>query len=181
MEIIIPADNFETREAVSAAARSQRPVFLKFGKKSMPDLPRLKPGFTVGKASLIRDGSDVAFIACGETVAPAYQAAMLLEMQGVQAGVISMHTLKPLDKNAIIEAASRYRAIITVEEHSVHGGLGEACAALLLQARISPAFRIIGIPDEDTFTGSQVEIFEHYGITGSELCRTALELLDTQL
>ncbi len=177
ISIVVPADNFEAREAVIAASKSEKPVFLKFGKKAMPNLPRTNQNFEIGKASTICEGSDVAFIACGETVAPAYEAARLLEEKGISAEVISVHTINPLDKEAILASAKKCKAVITVEEHSIHGGLGEACASLLLQKEVCKPFKIVGFPDEPTVTGSQNEIFDHYGITGDGLCETALECL----
>jgi len=177
IQIVIPADNFEAKHAVLAAAKSSRPIFLKFGKKAMPSLPRIEETFEIGKASVICKGNDVAFIACGETVAPAYEAARLLESKGIGAEVISMHTINPLDKETIMEVAKRCKAVITVEEHSVNGGLGEACASLLMQERVCVPFKIVGFPDEETVTGSQNEIFDYYGISGEGLCETALKLL----
>ena len=178
IQIVVPADNFETREAILAAANSSKPIYLKFGKKPMPNLPRTWEKFEIGKASVICSGNDVAFIACGETVAPAYEAAQLLEAEGVSAEVISMHTINPLDKAAIIEVAKRCKVVVTVEEHSVNGGLGEACASLLMQERLFISFKIVGFPDEETVTGSQTEIFNYYGISGTGLMETALKLLD---
>ena len=177
VQVVVPADNFEAREAVIAASKSKVPVFLKFGKKAMPTLPRLEKTFEIGKASTICEGGDVAFIACGETVALAYEAALLLEKEGIQAEVISMHTVSPLDSEKIVETAKKCRAIITVEEHSVNGGLGEACASILMQEKLYVPFKIVGIPDEDTVTGSQTEILNHYGISGDGLYRTAKGLL----
>jgi transketolase len=179
IQIVIPADNFEARQAVLAAAKSSKPIFLKFGKKAMPSLPRIEETFEIGKASVICKGNDVAFIACGETVAPAYEAACLLETKGISAEVISMHTINPLDKTAIAEIAKRCKAIITVEEHCVNGGLGEACASFLMQEKLYLPFKIVGFPDEETVTGSQNEIFGYYGISGEGLMQTALRLLDT--
>ena len=175
--IVAPADNFETRAAVRAAAQSTKPVYLRFGKKRMPLLPRLEPGFEFGKASLIRAGTDLAFLACGETVAPAFEAAELLAPEGIQCRVLSLHTLKPLDLVAVRQAATETGAVITIEEHSVNGGLGEACAGLLLQEGLPSRFRIVGFPDDHTVTGSQEEIFHHYGIDGPGLAATARQLL----
>ena len=175
--IVAPADNYETREAVRAAAKLPKPVYLRFGKKPMPHLPRVEPGFQLGKASLIREGTDLSFLACGETVAPAYAAAELLAKEGVQCRVLSLHTVKPLDQTAVRKAGTETRAVITVEEHSVNGGLGEACAGLLLQEGIHPRFKIVGFPDELTVTGNQEEIFRHYGIDGPGLRATALQVL----
>ncbi|MCY1721992.1 hypothetical protein OU798_16680 [Prolixibacteraceae bacterium Z1-6] len=177
IDIIVPADNFETREAIKAASESKKPIFIKFGKKAMPILPRLEQSFEIGKASTICEGSDVTFIACGETVAPAYEAAQTLQEKGISAEVISMHTIKPLDKEAVIKSASKCKVVITVEEHSIYGGLGEACASLLMQEKIYKPFKIVGLPDEETVAGSQNEIFNHYGISAEGLSKTALELL----
>jgi len=175
--IVAPADNFETREAIKAAADLSTPAYLRFGKKTMPHLPRAKPGFELGKASLVRQGNDITFIACGETVGPAVAAAEMLAGDGIECRVISMHTIKPLDKSAVLEAATETRGLITVEEHSVHGGLGEACASLLLQSGLRTHFKIVGFPDEHTVTGNQQEIFQHYGIDGPGLAGTARKLI----
>ena len=177
MTIVAPADNFETREAVRAAAQLPKPVYLRFGKKKMPHLPRVDTAFELGKAALIRDGVDLSFLACGETVAPAFAAAELLAKEGIQCRVLSLHTVKPLDNGAVRKAATETRGVITVEEHSVHGGLGEACAGLLLQEGIHARFKIVGLPDDHTVTGSQEEIFRHYGIDGPGLATAARQLL----
>jgi transketolase len=175
--IIVPADNLETAQAIQAAAAMEHPVYLRFGKRPLPHLHRPQTQFTVGKALTVCEGTDVAFIATGETVHPALMAARELETECLSARVISMHTVKPLDTDALIRAASECRAVVTVEEHSVFGGLGEACAAVLLQAGIQIPFRIVGFPDEYRVTGSQLEIFEHYGISASGLVGTARTLL----
>jgi transketolase len=178
--IVIPSDAFETRHAVILASKADRPVFLRFGKKPMPLLPRIDCSFQFGKAAVICEGSDINFIATGEAVAPSYNAAILLKEKGISAGVISMHTIRPLDEGAICNAASRSTAVITVEEHSIYGGLGEACAAVLMQKGIQVRFSIVGIPDEDTVTGSQTEIFNHYGISAPGLVEKALIILNKQ-
>jgi transketolase len=181
LRIVAPADNFETREAVRAAAQLSKPVYLRFGKKRMPHLPRVETGFELGKASLIREGANLSFLACGETVAPAFAAAELLAKEGIQCRVVSLHTIKPLDHAAVCRAAIETGAVITVEEHSINGGLGEACAGLLLQEGIVARFKIVGFPDQHTVTGSQEEIFRHYGIDGPALAATAQRLLERQL
>jgi transketolase len=88
-----------------------------------------------------------------------------------------MHTVKPLDTEAILNAGRECRAVVTVEEHMVHGGLGEACASVLMQAGVAKPFRIVGIPDEETVPGAQADIFRHYGISMEGLAQTATELL----
>lgn len=177
INIVVPADNFETHRAIMAAAASNKPFYIKFGKKAMPVLHRDDDFFEIGKASILLEGNDVAFIANGETVAPAFEAAAFLKEQGVSATVISMHTIKPFDKEAVLSVARKHKVIVTVEEHSVNGGLGEACASLILESGISVRFKIIGLPDEAIVSGSQTEIFNHYGITGEALAKTAIGLL----
>ena len=177
--VVAPADNYETAEAIKLAAASDKPIYLRFGKKNMPDLPyEGERHFQFGKGRIIREGNDVAFIATGETVYPSLQAAEKLQLEyNIHATVISMHTIKPLDYQLIAKTASACKAIITVEEHSVYGGLGEACASFLLQEGFVNSFKIVGIPDEYTVTGSQNEIFNHYGISAQGLAATTLELL----
>jgi transketolase len=177
--IIVPADNLETAEAVKASARMSHPVFIRFGKRPMPHVHRPGTTFEVSKALLVREGNDVAFIATGETVIHALQAAEGLGAEGISARVVSMHTIRPLDTQAVIRAAQECRGVVTVEEHSCAGGLGEACAAVLMQAGLHVPFRIVGFPDEDTVTGSQLEIFAHYGISAQGLARTVKGLPDS--
>ena len=177
IDVVVPADNFETRRAVLAAAAADRPVYLRFGKRPMHHLHRGDAEFQIGRAMTVRDGTDLAFIAAGETVSHALMAAECLAAEGLNCRVISMHTVKPLDVEALLSAAA-CGAVVTVEEHCVFGGLGEACAAVLLEAGIAPAFRVVGIPDQYTVTGSQVEILNHYGISAEGLAQTARDLLE---
>jgi transketolase len=177
IDIVAPADNFEARSAIKAAVLHPRPLYIRFGKKSMVDLHGPDTQFEIGRAISLSEGDDVTFVATGETVAPAAMAGRLLAEQDVSAGVISMHSLRPLDETAVLEAAQRSSAIITVEEHSVFGGLGSTLAMLLMQAGINKPFKIVAIPDEYTVTGSQQEIFAHYGISPEGLAKTAMELL----
>jgi len=177
LHIVVPADNFETRETILAAARSATPMYVRFGKAAMVGLHPAGTSFEIGRAITLLPGNDVAFIATGETVVHCRLAAAHLAQRGLNCRVISMHTIRPLDTQTILQAGRECRAIITAEEHSVHGGLGEACAATLLQAGVSVPFRIAGIPDEDTVTGAQADIFRHYGLTMEGLSETALRLL----
>jgi transketolase len=177
LAIIVPADNFESRQAILAAAKATKPVFVRFGKAAMYGLHKPETKFAVGKAITLREGNDVAFIATGETVVHALLAAGHLAERGLNCRVISMHTVKPLDTEAILKAGRECRAVVTVEEHLVHGGLGEACAAVLMQAGVSKPFRIVGIPDEETVPGAQADIFRHYGISMEGLSETPMKLL----
>ena len=176
--VVAPADNYETEEAIRQAALLEQPVYLRFGKKPMPLLESSTP-FEFGKGRIIREGKDLALIATGETVYPAVQAAEKLEREHqLKVTVVSMHTIKPLDTSLLNKIAGRGMPIITVEEHSVNGGLGEACASFLLQNQRQVPFKIMGIPDEYTVTGSQAEIFSHYGLTDRGISEAALALLD---
>ena len=176
--VIAPADNCETRAAVRLAAQAERPVYLRFGKAAMYDLYDDDPSIADGSACLLRDGTDIAFLATGETVVHALLAATKLEEAGISARVLSMHTVKPLDEDAVVAAGEECTAVITVEEHMINGGLGEAVAGVLLEQKLSPAFHRIGIPDEDTVTGAQADIFRHYGISMEGLESAAHALLD---
>lgn len=177
--VVAPADGFETAQAISTAAASPHPYYIRFGKKPMPLLQSTgKEPFEIGKGRTVREGNDLALIATGETVYPALQAAEKLEAaHGITTTVISMHTIKPLDHELLGRVAANGSPVITVEEHMVHGGLGEACASFLLQHGFCNRFKIMGIPDEYTVTGSQTEIFEHYGISADGIKTAALQLL----
>ena len=180
--IAAPADNFETEQAIRRAAALHHPVYLRFGKKPMPLLRSAEESdFQFGKGRIIKEGEDLAIIASGETVYPALLAAESLDMEhNISVAVISMHTIKPLDYELLATVAATGSAIITVEEHSVYGGLGEACASFLMQNGFYNPFKIMGIPDEYTVTGSQIEIFNHYGISKAGISEVALKLLKRQ-
>ena len=177
LNIIVPADNSETREAVRAAAASKRPTFLRFGKAAMYDLHPDDTVFEIGKGIVLRPGTDIAFFGTGETVIHCLLAAAHLEAEGLDCAVVSLHSVKPLDEELILRISRGARAVVTAEEHSVNGGLGEAVAALLMQAGVHVPMRIMGVPDVDTVTGSQADIFRHYGLTMEGLSGTALTLL----
>jgi transketolase len=177
LTILVPADNFETREAIRAAAKWTKPVFVRFGKAAMYGLHKPDAKFEIGRAITVREGTDAAFIATGETVVHCLLAAEQLAERGLNCRVLSMHTVKPLDHEAILRAGRECRAVIAAEEHSVHGGLGEACAAVLLQAGVNVPFRVAGIPDEETVTGAQADIFRHYGLSMEGLAATCRSLI----
>jgi transketolase len=176
--VVVPADNFETAQATALAASTNSPVYLRFGKKVMNNLKETNDDeFVFGKGRVITEGNDAAIIACGETVYPALQAAQLMAQQGIKVTVVSMHTIKPLDTDLLAKLAHTCKAIVTVEEHSVYGGLGEACASYLLQHGLHKPFRIVSIPDEYTVTGSQQDIFNHYNITKEGIADVVKHLL----
>ncbi|GGN04534.1 transketolase, C-terminal subunit [Dyadobacter beijingensis] len=175
--VVAPADNFETEQAILLAAETDIPVYIRFGKKQMPLLSEDEKTFEFGKGRIVRQGSDLTIIGTGEAVAPALLAAEKLGLEhNISATVVSMHTIKPLDYDLLRKIAATGRPIVTVEEHSVYGGLGEACASFLIQNNFCNRFKIIGIPDEYTVTGSQTEIFNHYGISEEGIAAAALGL-----
>ena len=177
--IVAPADNYETEQAIGLAAQLDKPIYLRFGKKNMPHLPTVgEKAFQFGKGRVIRQGTDLTIIGTGETVYPALQAAEKLQAEHkLNATVISMHTIKPLDYELLAEIAKSGKPIITVEEHSVFGGLGEACASFLMENGFRNPFKIIGIPDEYTVTGSQNDIFNHYGLSESGITDAVLKIM----
>jgi len=177
IDVIAPADNIETRAIIRQSAQRRMPTYIRFGKAAIYNLHAENARVERGKAITLRDGADVAFIATGETVVHALLAAGALAEAGIAARVVSMHTVKPLDAEAVLKAGDQCAAMITVEEHSIFGGLGEACASVLMQAGVSVPFQIVGIPDEHTVTGSQADIFRHYGITMEGLAARARSLL----
>ena len=175
--VVAPADNFETEQAIRMAAEINEPFYIRFGKKSMPLLTDNNREFEFGKGRIIKEGDDIVFIATGEAVYPALLASQKLEEKNIHATIISMHTIKPLDYELIERIASKGLPMITVEEHSIFGGLGEACASFLLQNDYRNKFKIMGIPDEYTVTGSQADIFNHYGISANGISENALAML----
>ena len=178
ISVVAPADNFEAQESIRAAQHLNRPIYIRFGKSPLPDLHSPEDTqFEIGKGLTVRNGSDLTIIGTGEPVSRALMAAEKLSEEGISCRVISMHTVKPLDEELVFTAAMETQAIITVEEHSAFGGLGEACASVLMQHELCVPFKIVGIPDVHTVSGSQNEILDFYGISADGLAETARQLL----
>lgn len=180
ISLAAPADNAEARGAVLAAYRHPHPVYLRFGKKPLP--ANLAPGQVFTPGGLRRMTAPCArcaivLFACGETAWEAAQAAGRLAARGVACEAWSVPWLRPLDEAALLEAAGRAGAVLTAEEHSVNGGLGSLVASLLMRSRLYRPLDIAGLPDEHTVTGSQAELFAHYGLDAAGLERRALALL----
>ena len=183
IDIIAPADNFETVQTIRAAVHHPHPIYIRFGKKPMLNLHRPGTKFTIGKAIQLtpqRDHYDVAFIANGETVAPTYLASQALIEQGITCCVLSLHSIRPFDEESVLHAAMNSKVVITVEEHSINGGLGSRVASFLMQAGVFRPLQIVGIPDEHIITGSQTEMFNYYGISPEGISRIAHKLLDKE-
>jgi transketolase len=173
--IVAPSDPWETGEAVKAAAAHEGPVFLRVSRMGVPKLPRpAGAAFAIGKAEILREGSDVALIACGVMVFRALAAAEALAGQGISARVVNMASIAPLDE-AAVRAAADLGAIVTVEEHSTRGGLGGAVAEVVSGYRPCP-IRILGFPGFMP-TGSASFLFERYGLTPVGIAEAALAAL----
>ncbi len=176
MTVIVPADSIETEQAVRAAAELDGPVFLRISR--MPVCEVHEPGyrFRIGRASRLRDGGDVTLIANGTMVSRALEAASLLAREGVAARVLNMATVQPIDRDAIREGAAETGAIVTVEEHSIYGGLGGAVAEVVATSAPVP-MRILGVPGVFAPTGSARWLFQHFGLTAEGIRDAALELM----
>jgi transketolase len=177
LTVIVPADPIETDQAVRAAAALDGPVFLRISRMPVPQVHAADYQFRVGRAACLKNGSDVTLIANGIMVSRALEAAALLAEQGIAARVLNMATVRPIDRDAILEAAAQTAAIVTVEEHSVVGGLGGAVAEVV--ATSAPVhMRILGVPGVFAPTGSAQWLLEHFGLTPAGIRNAALEVLE---
>ena len=177
MVVICPADDVEARAAVVAAYEYDGPVYLRFGRLPVPVFHDEKTyTFQIGKGEVLKDGSDVAIIANGLLVSEAIKAGIELAENGVDAMVINMPTIKPLDEELIIEAAKKCGKVITCEEHSVIGGLGEAVATLLAKKQPTRV-ECIGINDEFGHSGPADELLVEYGLCSSNICEVANKMM----
>ncbi len=175
--IILPADRYETQNMVEALVNYKGPVYSRIGRNPVPDIyESTKYCFKIGKAVTLRNGSDITIISTGETAKIAIDSALVLQKVGIICRVLNMHTIKPLDKDAIIKAAEETGHIITIEEHSIYGGLGAAVAEVIVQN--NPVhMKIIGIPDEPAIAGTPAQIYDYYGLSVSNITKIAKKLL----
>ncbi len=178
--VIVPADPAETAQAVRTAAALEGPVFLRLSRMPVPAVHPPDYRFRLGRAVRLREGDDVTLIACGTMVSRALDAAALLQAEGVSARVLNMATVQPLDREAIEQAAAETGAIVTVEEHSVRGGLGGAVAEVVVATRPVP-MRLLGVPGTFAPTGSPEFLFQHFGLTPRGIAQTALDLLNRKV
>jgi transketolase len=175
MTIIVPADPVETAAALRAAAACDGPVFLRLSRMPVPVVHAAEYRFKIGRAVRLRKGTQVTLIANGTMVCRAMEAAALLEVDGISAAVVNMSTVRPLDREAILEAAAA-GPIVTVEEHTVFGGLGSAVAEVVVTSH--PArMRMLGVPGRFAPTGSPAFLFEHFGLTPEHIRQATIELL----
>ena len=178
MTIVAPADNFEASEVIKQAVNYNHPLYIRYGKKPMLDIHSNKTQFQIGKAIIIEEGEDVALIATGETVQRAFLASQILKENNINSTIVSMHTIKPFDSETFLKIAKKSKVIVSIEEHSEFGGLGEQCASLLAQNQININFKIIGIPDEYMVNGSQSDVLDHYNMSPEKIAKITKSLID---
>ena len=172
MTVLVPADAPETGRAVLAAADWDGPVYCRFSRANFPTVTRPEEPFEIGRAAVMRDGSDVTLVGCGIMVSRCLLAAEELAKVGLQARVLNVHTVKPLDAAAVIKAARETGAIVTAEEHSIVHGMGSAVAAVTAEHYPVPV-QMVGVRDVFGESGEAEELLEKYGLTAAEVARAA--------
>ncbi|MCR3759619.1 transketolase family protein [Clostridium felsineum] len=177
MTVIVPADDREATEAVLAAAKVNGPVYLRFGRCNTEDIFDESYKFEIGKGVQIKEGKDVAIIATGMMVQKAIKAAEILEKENIKARVINISTIKPMDEEIILRAAKETKGIVTVEEHSVIGGLGAMVSSVVCE-KCPTKVKKIGIADVFGQSGTPNELMEKYGLTENNIVNKVHELLD---
>lgn len=174
MVVLNPADATETRAAIRAAAAHDGPVYIRLGRLAVPQIYDQKPDytFTLGKGICLTDGQDVTILATGLMVFEALQAAELLRADSVSARVVDIHTIKPLDRDLVVECARQTGAIVTAEEHTVNGGLGSAVAEVLAEECPTPMQRV-GVQDQFGRSGKPAELMAYYHLTAQDIADAA--------
>ena len=177
MTVIVPSDDVEAKAAVKAAYEMDGPVYLRFGRLAVPVINDNEDyKFEIGKGVILREGKDVTIVATGLCVSSALDAAELLKAEGIDAKVINIHTIKPLDKELIVAAAKETGQIVTVEEHSVIGGLGGAVSEALSEEYPVPVKRI-GVNDQFGYSGPATALVEKFGLDGKGIAESVKEFL----
>lgn len=176
MTVMCPSDDVEARQMVKAAYEMEGPVYIRFGRAGTPVYHDENYQFKIGKGEVVKDGKSVAIIGTGMLVPEAVEAAKKLEADGISARVINMGTIKPLDREIVLKAAKECGYIVTVEEHNIIGGLGEAVCSLLAEENPVPVIRI-GTNDEFGHSGSSEELMESFGLCADNIAVKAKELL----
>ncbi|PKM82342.1 MAG: transketolase [Firmicutes bacterium HGW-Firmicutes-14] len=177
MTVIVPADATETEKAVRAAVNYRGPVYLRLGRLGLPVLFDESYSYKIGRANTLRDGSDVTVIACGLMVGQALEAADVLAGENISTRVINMHTIKPLDREAVVRAAMETKAIVTAEEHNVIGGLGSAVAEALVET-VPVVQEMVGVKDTFGESGAPSELLEKYGLTAKDIVAAVKKVIE---
>ncbi|ULT58316.1 transketolase family protein [Neobacillus drentensis] len=178
LDVMIPADRHEAKKMIEALVEYDRPVYLRIGRNPVEDSYVSDDyDFQIGKAVTMKEGTDITIIATGETVRIALDSAEAIQTEGIECRVINMHTIKPLDEEAILKAAEETGRIITIEEHSIYGGLGSSVAEVVSQQHPVPV-KIIGLPDEPAIAGKTAEVFEYYGLNVDNVKKVAIQMVN---
>lgn len=172
MAVIVPCDAIEAKKATIASASYKGPVYLRLGRNKTPILTKESDVFEIGKGVVLNQGNDVTIIACGQEVYEGFLACEILKKENINARLINLHTIKPIDKNTIIKAARETGAIVTAEEHAIMGGLGGAVSEVLAQELPVPV-EFIGVKDRFGESGSPEELFEIFGLKGEYIAKAA--------
>lgn len=177
MRVYLPSDRFQTEALVRNLLKDEKPAYIRIGRNAVEDVyEEGKVPFELDKATLVKDGTDVTIIACGELVGDAKAAAEQLTSKGISARVLDMYCVKPIDKEAIIKAAKETKLIVTVEEHTMYGGMGSMVAQIT--AANAPVKVInLTLPDAPVVTGKSREIFKYYGLDVEGIVKTVTEQL----
>lgn len=176
MTVIVPADSVETKKATLAAAEMKGPVYIRFGREKVPVVTSEDTPFKIGEAYCIREGSDVAIIACGAMVYEALISAETLEKEGISAMVINNHTVKPIDAKTITEAAQKTGAVVTAEEHQVMGGMGSAVLEVLAKECPVPV-QMVGVMDRFGESGQPEMLMKEFGLCSKKIEEAARDVL----
>jgi transketolase len=176
MTVINPCDYNQTRAATIAIAEHHGPVYLRFGRPSVPEFTPKDQVFEIGKAILMNEGSDITIIATGHLVWKSLEAAKLLKEKGISAEIINIHTIKPLDEEAVLDSVSKTKCVVTAEEHQYYGGLGESIAGLLGR-RMPLPLEIVAVNDSFGESGKPDELMKKYGLDTPNIVDAALRAL----
>ena len=168
MTVINPCDFNQTKAATLAIAEHMGPVYLRFGRPKVPNFTDENQKFEIGKAVNLKDGNDVSIFATGHLVWEALEAAKILNELNINAEIINIHTIKPLDKDAVIKSVSKTRCVVTAEEHMLNGGLGDSIAQLLSTEMPLP-LEMVGVNDTFGESGTPRQLMEKYGLTSSDI------------
>lgn len=177
MRVYLPSDRHQTRELTKALLKDEKPAYIRIGRNPVEDVyDEENCPFEMDRASVVREGSDVLIVACGEMVRPAKEAADLLEAKGISATVLDMYCVKPIDKDSVVKYAQNARAVVTVEEHSPFGGLGSMVAQIV--GEYCPRkVKNIALPDAPVITGTSSEVFKYYGMDAEGIAAAVEEVL----
>ena len=177
MRVYLPSDRFQTAQMVEALLQDEKPAYIRVGRNPVEDIyTEDNCPFEMDKATVLTEGTDAAIIACGEMVRPAFEAATLLEKDGIHATVLDMYCIKPLDKEAIVKAASNAKVVVTAEEHAPFGGLG-SMVSQVVGAECPRKVLNIALPDAPVVSGTSQEVFDYYGMNAEGIAKTVKDAL----